>query len=104
MSVLAALSDERCLWTDREGRVWAVDEMDASHVANLRRWLARRAESLKVAEELGFLSFPAPTADAASDAYEDAFDWLLRTPARRWLRESPLYRALLVREWRDRRA
>lgn len=83
-------------WTDSAGKVWAITEMEYSHRLNLMGWLRERAAWFARREFELFYTYPVPTSDGASLAWEREesalFDMLDDPMA--WMKETPLYRTL----------
>jgi hypothetical protein len=80
------------VWVTADGRTVALVDMDVSHRAI--RW----SESLAMATD------PQPSGDAACDAFDSAFDELLRADPLEWIESTALVRELarLVADDQDR--
>jgi hypothetical protein len=100
---LKLLTEQKKIWIDYYGTRHFVNLMPIRYVRNLRRWLARRA---LINHERYiwryYIKVGHPYGDAANDAFEEAANLAMDEKPRVWLRQQPLYRQLLIREWRAR--
>lgn len=81
-------------WTTGDGETIALEDMEPRHRRNVLAWLEKRAEALKLADDLSLCSVVGPSGDAASDMFEMSVGQQFEMSAAEWLEEQPLVIAL----------
>jgi hypothetical protein len=85
-------------WQDQDQAIWRLDELSAVRCGRIYRFIARQEDG--VAELLAWEATraPAPTAEAAFDAYDRGLNALLETVSETgWIQRAELMTALLRR-------
>lgn len=98
------ITDQNVIWIDFDGKTQYVNLMPIRYVRNLRRWMAKRAEMIQDRYIFGEIAFASAFVSGmhANDEFDLVMSEVMGMPPRVWLREQPLYRQLLIREWRAR--
>lgn len=82
------------LWTDREGNVWALEEMDEGHQLNLLFWLEDKMQSLHIGAEFTFVIESAdqlwPNSDAVQDSIDAEMERISQMTDDEWFNQLPL--------------
>jgi len=81
-------------WVTNEGDRLLISDMNTRHLKNVLGWIWRNRESLKMSAESSMAFGPKPTAEAASDAFDMAFEELLNESANSWVRGLPVCKAM----------
>lgn len=83
------------VWTTNDGETLSIADMNSRHIKNVLNWLWRNRESLKMSAESSMaFGGPTPSGDAASDAFDAAFEALLQQGVNDWVRNLPICRAM----------
>lgn len=101
---LRLITNQKKIWIDRVGNTHTVNLISIRYVKNLRAYLLRNS-GLYLESYLwrAFLGAPYPRGEVAQDAVESAIAELEEMKPKTWMKHQPLYRQLLLREWRWRR-
>lgn len=83
-------------WTDREGVVHHIANMDTPYLANVINYLDRRADGIQLREIVKLsATVPSDPSDGVADFFDQAIAELQEPPLE-WLHQTPLYRALVA--------
>jgi len=101
---LTLITCQKKFWIDFNGTQHYVNLMPINYVRNLRRWMKKRAYLIHdyylwrwyLGVHTQYMG------DAAQDAFDLAASMAFDENPITWIRQQPLYRQLLIREWRAR--